>query len=148
MMDAPAAQAGLRDQEALPFPAEQVVARHAHVLVADVGVMAVAERLVAEPGQADDVQPRRVARDEEHRRALVDGHVGIRHDHRDQELGEVGVRGEVLLAVDHPRIAVAHGAQRNSRGSAPPCGSVIEKQETMSPSRRGFRYFRFCSSVP
>ena len=38
--------------------------------------------------------------------------------------------------------------QRNSRGSAPPCGSVMEKQETMSPSRSGWRYFRFCSSVP
>ena len=33
-------------------------------------------------------------------------------------------------------------------GSAPPCGSVIEKQETMSPCSSGSRYRRFCSGVP
>ena len=33
-------------------------------------------------------------------------------------------------------------------GSAPPCGSVIEKQETMSLASRGFRYRAFWSSVP
>ena len=38
--------------------------------------------------------------------------------------------------------------QVNSPGSAPPCGSVIEKQETISPSISGPRYFCFCSGVP
>ena len=33
--------------------------------------------------------------------------------------------------------------QTNSPGSAPPCGSVIEKHETMSPSSSGARYFFF-----
>jgi hypothetical protein len=33
-------------------------------------------------------------------------------------------------------------------GSAPPCGSVMEKQETMSPDSSGSRYLAFCSSVP
>ena len=109
VMDAAAAEAGLCDQEALALAAEEVLARDAHGLVADVGVVAVAERLVAEARQAHDVQARRVARHEEHRRALVDRHVGVRDRHRDQELGQVGVGGEVLLAVDHPGVAVAHG---------------------------------------
>ena len=33
-------------------------------------------------------------------------------------------------------------------GSAPPSGSVIEKQENTSPSSSGRRYFSFCSGVP
>jgi hypothetical protein len=37
---------------------------------------------------------------------------------------------------------------RKTFGSAPPCGSVIEKQETISLSSSGFRNRRFCSSVP
>ena len=36
----------------------------------------------------------------------------------------------------------------NTAGSAPPCGSVIEKQDTMSPSSSGSRYLLFCSGVP
>src|SRR5688572_9020420 len=36
----------------------------------------------------------------------------------------------------------------NRVGSAPACGSVIEYDENISPLRRGWRYFAFCSSVP
>src|SRR5580698_476083 len=33
-------------------------------------------------------------------------------------------------------------------GSAPPCGSVIEKHDTISLRSNGSRYFFFCSAVP
>ena len=33
-------------------------------------------------------------------------------------------------------------------GSAPPSGSVIEKQENTSPSSSGRRYFSFCAAEP
>ena len=33
-------------------------------------------------------------------------------------------------------------------GSAPPCGSVIEKAEKISPLSSGSRYFWRCSGVP
>jgi hypothetical protein len=36
----------------------------------------------------------------------------------------------------------------NCVGSAPPSGSVIEKQENTSPSSSGFRYFSCCAGVP
>ncbi len=36
----------------------------------------------------------------------------------------------------------------NTFGSAPPCGSVIEKHETMSLSSNGLRKRSFCSGVP
>jgi hypothetical protein len=36
----------------------------------------------------------------------------------------------------------------NIFGSDPACGSVIEKHEKHSPSRSGWRYISFCSSVP
>src|SRR6478735_7217397 len=36
----------------------------------------------------------------------------------------------------------------NTRGSDPPCGSVIEKVEKISPDSRPVRYRSFCSSVP
>src|ERR1022692_590495 len=35
-----------------------------------------------------------------------------------------------------------------TRGSAPPCGSVIEKHEKISPLSSGLRYCSFCCSVP
>jgi len=110
MMDPSAAEASLRDQKSLAFATEEVLARNAHAVVAEVGVVAVPERLVTEPREPDDLQARRVARDEEHRRALVNRNVGIRDYHRDQELGEVGVRREVLLAGDDPPVAVADRA--------------------------------------
>ena len=36
----------------------------------------------------------------------------------------------------------------NTLGSAPPCGSVIEKHDTISLASSGSRYRRFCSGVP
>ncbi len=42
--------------------------------------------------------------------ALVGRRVRVRHGHHDQEGGVAGVRGEPLLAVDHPLVAVPRGA--------------------------------------
>ena len=50
-----------------------------------------------------------------------------------------------LITHSSPSFSARHV---NTPGSAPPCGSVIEKQLTILPSSSGWRYFAFCSSVP
>src|SRR5215204_3440690 len=109
VVDAAPAQPRLRDHERLPLAAEQVLGRHPHVLVPDVRVRALAFALSPEADVADDIDTRCVGRQQEHRRALVDGDVRIRDGHHDRELGVPQVRREPLLAVDYPLVAVALG---------------------------------------
>src|SRR5207245_5052866 len=94
VMDAAAAEPRLRDHESLAFAAEKVLARDADGVVAQVRMVPVAEWLGTEAREPDDLEPWRLARDEEHRCALMDRDVGVGDHHGDQELGEVGMRGE------------------------------------------------------
>ena len=107
MVDAAAAEPGLGDDEALAGLAEQVVPGHAHVVVADVGVGALA--FVADRHVAQDLHPRRVGGHDEHGHALVGRRLRVGHRHDDQEGGVAGVRREPLLAVDDPLIADQFG---------------------------------------
>jgi hypothetical protein len=53
------------------------------------------------------------------------------------------------VAVDHPLVAVATAVVRRTVGSAAgTSGSVIEKNERVSPSTSGCSQRSFCSSVP
>ena len=106
VVDAAAAEAGLGDGERLTLTAEQRVLGHPHVVVVDERVRALVHRLAAEADVAHDVHAGRVGRHEEHRHALVRAHVGVGHRHDDEERRGLGVRREVLPAVDHPLVAV------------------------------------------
>ena len=66
--------------------------------------------------------------------------VGIGDGEQDEERGEVGVRREPLLAVDHPLVAVELGAGRRSpSGRSRRAGSVIEYADTISLRSSGSR---------
>ena len=64
---------------------------------------------------AQDVDARRVGRDEEHRGALVRARVGVGDGHHDQEVGDRGVAREPLVTVDDPFVAVTHRARPQQR---------------------------------
>ena len=68
-------------------------------------------RLAAHGDAANDLEPRRVFRNDDHRHSLVRLGVRVGHHHGDQERGLPGVGREPLLAVDHPLVAVANGAR-------------------------------------
>ena len=57
---------------------------------------------------AHDRHAGRVGGDEQHRRALVLVRVGVGDRHHDQEVRHRGVRGEPLVAVDDPLVALEH----------------------------------------
>ena len=136
-----------------PSGPSSALGRHAHVLVEDLRVTAVGAELL--PGVlhrrhvADDLHARRVGRHDEHRRALARRGLGIGDGHHDQEVGDRAVRGEPLVPVDHPLVAVAHRARGSSVGSEPGVsGSVMLK--ALAPRRRAAACSQrsFCSAVP
>ena len=95
------------------------------------------------------LMPGRVRRHQEHRRALVHGHVRVGHRHHDRERRVPEVRREPLLAVDHPLVAVALGpALELLRVGRPPAARSSSSRTRSAPSSSGWRYFSFCSSVP
>ena len=136
-----------------PSRAEQRVGRDAHVLVEDLGVAAeLAEVLAAgAPSSATSrtiFTPGRVGRHDEHRRALVRARVGVGDRHDDQEVGDRGVGGEPLVAVDDPLVAVAHGArlqQRRVRARRSRARSS-RTPTCRSPASSGCSQRSFCSS--
>ncbi len=115
VVDAAAAEARLGDHEGRAGLAEHVVGRHAHVLVAHVGVARVLGALGADADVAHDAHAGRLARHDDHAHALVGRDVGVGHRHHDQERRVAGVRGEPLLAVDQPVVAVEPRARREER---------------------------------
>src|SRR3954454_23137263 len=124
VVDAPRPEALLGDEESGALVAEQVLRRHAHVLVQDLGVVAelaerVVHRVLHRPDVADDVHARRVGRDDDHGRALVRPRVGVGDRHDDEEVGDRPVRREPLVAVYHPLVALAHGARAQRRRVRP-----------------------------
>ena len=133
-----------------PRLAEHVRGRHAHARVAHLAVRRPAPPRVAEDrDRAVDLEARRVGRDDDLARAPVRLRVGIGDRHHDPEPRALGARREPLVAVDHPLVAVEHGARLQPVGSEPETsGSVIEKNDRVSPSTSGRRKRSFCSSVP
>ena len=87
-------------------------AGHAHVLVDDLGVPAVAAvvlvRVLHRRDVAQDLHARRVDGHDQHRGALVLVRVGVGDRHHDQEVRHRRVGGEPLAAVDDPLVAVEH----------------------------------------
>ena len=100
----------LGDGEARALLAEQVGGGHAAFFVAD---LAVAGALVVahHRDRADQVEAGRVGRHADHRGARVGVGIGVGDDHRDRQVGADGARGEPLVAVDHPLVAVADRAR-------------------------------------
>jgi len=82
-----AAQPGLGDLEALARRPEHRVERHPDLVVADVGVGALVQVIALVHGGhvADDLDPGRRGRDDEHRHPLVRPRIGVGHHHDDEE---------------------------------------------------------------
>src|SRR5437899_198146 len=85
---------------------DQVLRRHAHVLVVG-GVGA----HVAHRADGRDLVARRAGGEDEHADALVLGRLGIGARREPDVIGELSLAGEELGAVHDPRVAVAHGAR-------------------------------------
>ena len=107
VVDAAGAEARLGELEPRALRADQVVGGHAHVLVDDLGV--VAEPAVHDAGvvhrrrrRARSCTPGVVDGHDEHRAALVGVHVGVRHRHHDEDVGDRAVRRVPLASVDAP----------------------------------------------
>ena len=129
--------------EALARLAQDVARRHAQIVEPHHRVAA-REGLVQAVHRAHDLDARLVHVGEEHRRRAV---LALRHD--DGEARAIRAGDEPLVAVDHPVIAVLHrrGVQRRGIGPAPGAGSVMQKQERMSPLASGRSQRSFCSGV-
>ena len=115
MVDATRTEPLLREREPLAEAfgtADDVLVRDAHVVVDDLGM---ATRLTGamvglahRRHVAEDVDARRVGRDDEHRERLVGGRFLVaRPRHHDEEVADRRVRREPLVAVDQPLVAVA-----------------------------------------
>ena len=102
-----------------PSAPSSALGRHAHVLVEDLGVVAVpAEavvRVLHRRDIADDVDPGGVGVHDEHRGALVAAGGGIGDRHDDQEVGDRRVGGEPLAAGDDVLVAVPDRAGLEQR---------------------------------
>ena len=94
--------------------------------------------------------PGRVGVDDEHRGALVRPRVGVGDRHHDQEVGDRAVRGEPLVAVDHPLVAVADRARlQQRRVGAGACRARSSRTRLRrSPASSGCSQRSFCSGVP
>ena len=101
-----------------PWPrlAERVRDRHAHARVPHLAVRRPAAAGMAHHGnRAHDVDAGRVGGNDDLRRARVRVRVGVGDRHHDAERGAVRARREPLVAVDHPVVAVPHGARAQRR---------------------------------
>ena len=99
-----------------PLCAERVRHRHPHVRVPHLAVRRPAAPGVAEHRhRPDDVDARRVDRDDDLRCAGVRRRVGIGDRHDDAERRALRARREPLVAVDHPVVAVAYRARPERR---------------------------------
>ena len=134
VVDAPAGQPGLQDHEAVPGLAQHRRRGHPDVVVVDQRMPGLVGQRTDEVMGGLDVQPRGAGRDQERRRAAVNRYVRIGDGDDDEERRHRRVGRKVLAPGDHPVVTVdARRVVVNTRGSAPPCGSVIEKQEKISP---------------
>ena len=121
VVDAARAESLLGQNEPLADPcltADHVVVRDSALFVQHLGMPPRLAGLVIgirhHRHVANDVEPRGVGRHDEHRRPGVGMHIGIGDRHGDQEVGPRAVRGEPLVALDHPLVAISRrtGAQQ------------------------------------
>ena len=117
VVDAAGAEAYLRDLEAASLPEQDVLLRHAHVGEAQVHVAVRRVVLAEHVHGTEDLDAGRVHRHEDLRLAVVGRCLGARHHHDDHDLAAriAGAGDVVLLAVDHPLVAVELGAARDVR---------------------------------
>jgi hypothetical protein len=108
-------KAVLGDEEAGAGLPQQRLGAEVHVLVEDLGVVAELPvglgRVLHRRHVAHDRHAGGVDGHDEHRGALVRARVGVGDRHDDEEVGDRGVRGEPLVAVEDPAVAVALGAR-------------------------------------
>jgi hypothetical protein len=105
----PGAEPRLGDHEPVALAGQHVARRHPDVGEPQLGVPVLV--LVPEDGQvADDLQPRGVPGDQDHRLLAVRGavRVGLAHDDEDLAALVRGTAGPPLAPVDHVVVAVAH----------------------------------------
>ena len=135
VVDAPGPEPLLRQREALAdtgLTAHDVVERHTHVVVDDLGVptgFAGAMVGFAHGGHiAQDVHARSVGGHDDHRIVLVRHLVVAGLHHHDEEVGDRRVRREPLVPVDDPLVAIAHrfGAEQCGVGT----GTRFSHRET------------------
>ena len=123
----PPSRPGHRDLEADAFLAEPVGDRHARILEDHrAGRLRVPAHLALIGAER---QPRRVALD--HQRRDAAGPVGAGPHHHHIEIAPAGAGDELLLAVEHIMVAVAHraGAQRRRVRSGAGLGQAIARQQ-------------------
>jgi hypothetical protein len=120
VVQAPPGEAGLRDVEGLAPLAQQRVRADTDIGVADVRVIADAERIPDHPCLTDPFDARRLGRHQEHRHPFAVSRIRIGHHHDDEECRIARIGGEVLLPVDDPVVAVLHckGAEQARVGAA------------------------------
>ena len=118
MVDAPAAEATLREGLGAVLGAEQVVERYPDVAVDDVVVVA---------GLGLDLDARGFAGHDEHAVCT----------HHEEDVGDAAGRGEPLLAVDHPFLAVAHrvGLEQVGVGAALRLGHRVRREHVLVEQR-------------
>ena len=113
MVDAPAAEALLRQHEPVARRTDQMVVRHPAVGEDDLRVVAGASVLGLGMGHRADVphhvHARRSLGNDEDRRVLVRPALGVGLGEDQRDVSRRGVGGEPLVAVDDPLFAVAHG---------------------------------------
>ena len=146
---------------ALPSLAEQVLGRHAHVLVADVRVVRSRRPNASRrDGRCPGARgcPGRVVGTRNIDMPWYALHVGIRHGHHDDEDAATQVRREELVAVDDPLVAVADGvaAELGRVGAAVRLGHRVVTRilrrraaaAATSPSARACRSTAMISALP
>ena len=76
------------------------------------------------------------------------GRAGIGDGEDQRHVGGAARGDELLHAVQHPAVALAHRARLEVEASEPACGSVRQKAPRISPRASGFSHFSFCSGEP
>ena len=112
MVNATRAEAALGNLEATSLAEQHVVVRHPHVVEQHLGV-AMGGVVVTEHRQrAQHLDPGGIHRHQDHRVLLVARRLRVGQAHEDHHLAArvAGAGGPPLAAVDHPLIALAHGA--------------------------------------
>ena len=118
MVDPPGAETHLGDLEAATLTEQDVLVGHAHVVEPDVHVTVRGVVLAEHLHAFEDLDTGRVGRHEDLRLAQVRRPVGAGLHHGDHDLAArvAGTGDVVLLAGDHPLVAVAHRSARDVLG--------------------------------
>ncbi len=123
VVDAPGPQPLLGQHETFALEADEILVGDPHLPVDDLGMATepavVLDRILHGGYVTDDVDPRGVGGNDDHRAPLVGVDVGVGHRHHDEEVGHRAVGGEPLVAVDDPLVTVPHRAGGDHGGVGP-----------------------------